>query len=416
MMTSKFRSAHIIDNKQNFDPYSASYENIGQYIPNDLAELVRTTAIQFNNPCWIVKELLYNLSDDNPIMAVMGNEKLSKLANLAVEIAFSIDNVWNQIVSGKLKMDTLYEYTRQDRWVIDAADGERVATKNEIDEGIVYNAGRKFIELKNKPIESIENSQEIFLNMFMWLISGYWRYYLKAGYKVEWTKDRALKESVETYILNVENVLLRMCELFSTNYFDNLINKLKYIKKLGKYKYPEYASDEIEADNKIIFVINQVGVLMPKKPKSTIQSKAFGILKRNKGKSIQHYTVEEKILLRKCYYELKDELNNGKFNGSFERSKDIEDICNTIREAAVNGTLPNTDFSLKIVQTLMNKGYVKCSERQMAILVEALNKIKKAEKQNEQIKAIEAMSDDDNDQYDMLSLTDISDLLGSGGI
>ena len=113
------------------------------------------------------------------------------------------------------------------------------------------------------------------------------------------------------------------------------------------------------------------------------------------------------------------ERSNGKV---VEESNKLRDECELILNERTSGKIDPNHFAYKIISTLKNSGYKKCSVKQYDIIKDALNIISNYEEKKQETednKAEQLILDDtciDNvvDATDTSVLTDISDALGRG--
>ena len=399
-----------------FDTFGLSYIKLYQLISDDQAKEIETISTSSMEKPWLIDVLLYYLSDSNPLFTMYPQDIVIKLAELMIDYYHSSWSAFFDINNGDIDLRALIEYKQQDRFMIDAANGMRVATKNEVDEGIYNIADSGTIGLVNDPVNKIEDSEYKFICLFLWTVTGLWRYYIRAGYTVEFDTNSKVKEPEIKYISSIRHVLFRMCELLKDDsYYTSIINKLKHIKKLGTYKYPSYAADEVMPDEKISFVINQVERLMTRR-KSPLIYECHLILRRASSKSTKSFSTQDKMTLRKGLYELR---HPEEFNGEAVEQAEIDEIremCEKIRQGVINKHLGENEFAVKVASTIMKNNYRRCSAKQRAVLVDAINKIKSNENRAKQTeilnKAIEKNEETPVDSG--FSLADMSDLLGKG--
>lgn len=401
-----------------------SFDTLYGYLTTEEYEKVEIL-ISFGGSMYLVDTLLYYVSDQNPGITMADTNKLKEIITLANRIYNSTWSAMFDINTGSLDIEKLIKYSKQSRYCIEAAGGFRVATLNEVDEGLVKLCGDEVVELVDSPVVKLSDEEESFINLFTWAITGKWRYYIKAGFECKFTANGKLDEPEIKYILKISKVLNRMCELFEEGkFYDYVIGKLKGIKKLGIYKYPEYASDEVGPDESITFVINQVDKLMPRY-KNIAQKRCARLLESRRKGFIKNFTTEEKIMFRKVYIELKHpELNQQKYIDS-ERTKETKEFCDRIRQGVADGLLDINDFAVKVVGTLSKYSYRHCSEKQRAIIIGAINRIEACRSVEDTTKKIENAIENSEDSFNKeesesgitkawLGLEGLSDLLGDG--
>lgn len=401
-----------------FDSSTLTFDRLAPIVADDVytdISIIQNSSIE--KP-WMVDILMYSLSDLNPGLSMNSTDTIENVAKLLVDYYNSSWSAFFDISSGDVNIENLIEYTQQDRFIIDAANGTRVATVNEVNEAIFKKVGNQTIELVNDPVLKLSDSEYKFINLFAWTVTGKWRYYKRAGYSYEFVNNK-LKEPEVRYITKISNVLFRMCELLREDgYYSGIIDKLKNIKKAGVYKYPAYAQDEVTSDEKIIFVINQLNKMMPRR-KNRLLYDCNRILIDNKSKPATSYKTQDKITLRKGYYSLKnpdDEIFGLKTDND-EFVAEIKGLCDTIRSGVADGLFGQNEFAVRIVGTLGKNDYRYCSDKQKRILIEAVNKINLAKNARKQASILEDAASESKSSENVNSnfgIASMSDLLGRG--
>ena len=149
-----------------FDTFGLSYIKLYQLISDDQAKEIETISTSSMEKPWLIDVLLYYLSDSNPLFTMYPQDIVIKLAELMIDYYHSSWSAFFDINNGDIDLRALIEYKQQDRFMIDAANGMRVATKNEVDEGIYNIADSGTIGLVNDPVNKIEDSEYKFICLF----------------------------------------------------------------------------------------------------------------------------------------------------------------------------------------------------------------------------------------------------------
>lgn len=392
-----------------------TFKHLETLVDDDLSICNHLT--KYDRP-WLVNELVLFLSDDAYGVKCLTTDDAHRILNLASKFQSASWGLVFDMNNGLLDPEKVMQYTKQDRYCITASNGFRVCTQKEVDEAIVEYYGDELFEIENYPSNSLTEDEEKLMNLATWALTGRWKYFISAGYKVEYNKDKSLARNPVHYIMEIEDVLYQLCDKLDIGgEYEDLVEKTKAIKRLGKYKYPEYAQDEIKPTVPISFVITQVEKKMPFK-KSSILWKCYYILKKNKGKSIKSFSTEDKKILRKGYIEITNPSNNvTKTDVEVARIKETKELCEKIRDAVNNGILPNTEFAIRIVTTLSSFDYTRCSEKQMNILLDAskkIDKIKDNEEENTRINEVVSSNNNSMVDFDEFGLAGLSDMLGQG--
>ena len=408
---------------------------VGELTFNTIESLVNADFMEKLNPIimnimdrpWLVDELLYEISDQNKNLTLYERETVKKICELLIQYFSASWMPYFDISSGSVKIQDIIKYDKQTRYCITAAGGYRVATAKEVSNGYVKDIDGEIVSIVDDPSVKLDESQRIFINLFTWSTSGLWRYYIAAGYECKYNKNGQLEGAPIKYIMKIYDVLIRMCERLSEGFYDEVIDNLKNIKKLGQYRYPEYASDEMDISTlePITFVVNQLEKNRYKF-KENIMYRCLRVIKNSKN---GRYSVEDMVLLRTGYIELKRYLDgNSKSINNDQENTEIRELCDRIRLGVADGYIGLNEFATKVVGTISKSNYSRMSEKQRAILVEACDKIERArierEKEESAKLARESSIKKDNEpskEIDLsiandFGLASLSDLLGSGAL
>lgn len=408
-----------MENLDNNEYYTLTFNHLGEMVSNELVQNVKDIYLSNIDKPWIVRAITVGLSDTNPFLRMYTRDSIIKMIKLLSKLNTSMFQNFFDISSGDIDPEKLLKYTSYDCYKIEATNGLRIATQNEVDEAIYQYFGDKVIKLINEPIMALDNKELTFFNTFTWAVTGYWRYYIKAGFECSYNGN-SLKEPEINYIMKISNVLFRMCQLLDEGYCNTIIDKIKHIKRLGKYSYPKYAEDEVYPDEKFVFVFNQIKKIMPYK-KNSEQMKVLSIIKRNRNMNINSYSTEDKLFIREVYCNIK--YNKDTKENEYDASKviEIKNLCDIVIQGTTDGFISSNEFVFKIIETLKKNGYRKCSDKQKSIIIEAINKINTAKKSKEQIEAINKVvaenkgdTSEINADSDSFNIAGMSDLLGKG--
>ena len=362
---------------------------------------------------WLIKVILDNLSDEMMVTASYSSENFFNLCNLVCTYYDTSWVIYYDIMSGKLKLNDLIKYDKRHCYWIKLVESgaERIATTGEVESAVVQIHGDELIPIYDKPTDQLNEKEYKLINMFNWTLTGLWRYYIRSGYTVKYSKDGKMEEPEIRYIIRQYKVLMRLCELLEDGTCDRVIAHLKKIKSAGVYRYPEYAPDEIVMKDDIGYIINQLmNTRISYKTKTQLE--CTRILKHiNSGKSVykSKLTVEDRIKLRIAYMEmvyLKSDKSYEARANLEARRQEIMGLCNRVKDGVIAGKLPTDHFSLRIINTIASHDYTRMSDKQKDILLDAIVKIGAVQDvavQREEVKSA-----------DKFGLASLSDMLGSG--
>ena len=291
---------------------------------------------------------------------------------------------------GSNSIESLLKHEETIIYYVDAADGERIATVSEVSNGVEQLVVKSTHTLSREGIE--------YLNLLIWTFNGRIRFYGRAGLEYTYEND-ALKESFYQLLLRAGTKLKGMIDWINAGDYGRALRRLKEAKKLGGYKYPPYANDEIKCDisvKQLYFLCKtHIGSRCGSKNQSETRRLLY-LMDKMKYKPLPH----EIAVMRKAY----SEYLNG--NNPRELTTDVEDLCNKVEQLKFTGVISSDAFVMKVVNTIKQSG--KASNKQLSILRETIDKfkdkrvVKDAEEGNESTK------------FDAEEIYNISNILGSG--
>lgn len=132
----------------------------------------------------LVEEVLKYLEDSN--VRARGLTDINKVA--LVLLLEQYVNICGGLFITNNKLDTIVDDARREIYKIDAGSGLRIATRNEVKDGVKgLRADVKYL---------IGEEKYKLLNLLVWTISGRLRYYKRAGYDYNYNKQYGLIDSI----------------------------------------------------------------------------------------------------------------------------------------------------------------------------------------------------------------------------
>lgn len=397
-----------------------SYDTLNSLLQSD-DDKTKIAELQFNMmpKCHLVNSLSFLLSDQNPLINTIKEANKRSLLNMAHEYSRVAFGIYSEIESGDLNIQTLLDYYKRPIYYVKTIDGYRVATEDEVEAGI--------LELEDIPQYAVDREVYEKLITFMWTLTGFAKYYKELGYTLTYTDSGERIESDYDMIVQAgQNIKDLVDWLDNPSEFDVAIRQLKASKKAGKYRYPKMAVDEITPDTSIKQIIFNLNKEMPYRVFGEL-AKAKNILYKMKKTPRYKMTTEEKILLRRAYYNMTHpEAKAEVAQAESERQVLIRDKCKVILDGKATGLIPQNHFAFKIIGTLKTNNFKFCSKKQETILDDAITKIKlNANKRDEMIKLNQTLMNNDESSKDTdssekaesssgMGLVNLSDILGSG--
>lgn len=253
---------------------------------------------------------------------------------------------------------------------INARNGLRVATKYEVENGV-----EGLLEYIEYPIG--EEKYRL-LNLLLWTIEGRLRYYREAGYDYNYS-DR-LEDSIYDLIVRSADGLVKLLNwIEDKETFTKDMEKLNSLIRLGDYKYPEYAEDEVKTSLSIKQLIYYLDNNIPKQSKDKDMKYALHLVLKVKDKKRNILSPLEVSFLRGIYRKL---IQNNLRSENIKNDT-LQKECEDILRAREEGLIDGNHFVFKIINTLKSNDYKKCSLKQHNIIRDALNIIEKTKKDKE---------------------------------
>lgn len=356
---------------------------------------------------FLMNKTVEMLADDSPYLNIISDENKQALVNMLI---MYFNNCWGLYVED-YELDKLLKFGKIEVYKVDAPNGLRYATATEVAQGIKGLIGEYIYPATE------ENYKRLCL--LQWTFSGVNYFFREAGFKLTYDNTGKPKETLYQMIQMSSQQLVDLFKWSSIqDNIDKALNQIKKMKKNKGFKYASYEKDEIEESISIKQLIYNIDKTFPRNSTDIDYRKAIALIIKAK-KNIRSITPLEISFLRKAYDKKAMERSNGKV---VEESNKLRDECELILNERTSGKIDPNHFAYKIISTLKNSGYKKCSVKQYDIIKDALNIISNYEEKKQETednKAEQLILDDtciDNvvDATDTSVLTDISDALGRG--
>lgn len=355
---------------------------------------------RFNN-AYLISSGMNMLSDE--VISCLNNEKALSLFRLIKTYFNNCFSIYIDDSVGHKALEKLLPFLENTIYYVNAPDGERIATINEVNSGVE--------QLIAKTIPAVESNIAEYLELLMWTFTGRVRYYGKSGLEYTYENGR-LKESFYQLTLRAGNKLKEMLDWISVGgNYDRAIAALKIAKKSSKYKYPSFASDEISCN----YTPKQIYYFCSKSLNgmayTEVQSQACKILYLIDKKGYKPLPHEISIM-RRAY----NEICTGNYSYDYTNIKNEEarETCKLLDTLKNNGKTDKNDFVFKVIETIKKTGNT--SEKQLNILRTYKERIS-TDSRNEPIKVKETKETNKvNSGSELNELFELSDALGSGKI
>ncbi len=309
-------------------------------------------------------------------------------------------------------------------YAIKAPSGIRIATKSEVENGVVgleladsfilhqlEEAGSKLYGIEQY---TIGEEKYKLINLLLWTIEGRLGNYKKAGFNYNYDKELGLTDTIYDLILRSAESLTKMMDwVGNTKEFNADMNKLKKASK-SKYQYPGYAPDEVTADITVKQLLFYLRNNLPRNSKNERYREAmYLVLKEQQNKYFKLSPLNISFL-RGVYGEVLSGASKASMSSTVDNK--LKEECEQLLEARTKGLIKPEHFVFKILGTLQKSNYSSCSKKQYDIVRDALGiVVKETEnvKVQQEVEVVPIISDIDAELAGA-SLLDISNALGSG--
>lgn len=336
---------------------------------------------------YIMSETLKILEDDNPFFGIISD---SNKKSLCIMMDQYFTDCWGLFIED-LKLDKCLSYGKIEIYKVDAANGLRYATVNEVAQGIkgligenIYPAGEE--EYKR-------------LCLLQWSFTGVSYYFRQAGYKLDYDSNGKVTTS---FYEMIQMCAYQLKELFDwvavKENLDKAVNRIKKMQKSKGYKYASYEKDEITEDITIKQLVMNIYKIFPRNSNNPDYRKALALaLKSYKGK--QQLTPLEVSQLREIYDKHALDIHRNKKEAAVVNT-DIKEKCELLIAERFKGKINQKHFAYTIIETLKKNNYTSCSPKQSAIIEEAYmiitkDTIKSGVNQENTTAKTEVISDDE---------------------
>ena len=334
---------------------------------NIISDLVDRTDLMDN--------VLDILRDDSVYSLTLQDRQREALTRLLLRYSRAYISLF---LSG-VRIDGLLKYTQTKIYHVNAVNGYRIATKSEVEQAVA--------SLMAEVTDNIPEKEQRLLKLFQWTLDGDRKLFKSLGYELEFSEDRKLKTSYFQMLVMAGNELNELMDFMEDEKrFESCVAKLKKIKRKGKYKYPEYAVDEIQSEMTIKQLVYKLKPLLPiGSSNPDIRRALHLILTWERDTKLQNNADPLDIaMMRRVYASLSGQTDTI-YNQTVEDDSQLNrEKCERLLKAKRAGEISQSDFVFKIISTLKKSNYKKVSPKQLAIIDTALEKLDKNLKESKE--------------------------------
>lgn len=347
---------------------------------------------------YIMEQTLDMLSDDSPMYNIITNSNKKALCIMLDQYFTSCYDLYIDDIA----FDKLLKFGCIEVYKVDAANGLRYATTNEVAQGVKGLIGENIYPAGEKEYK--------FLCLLYWSFTGKQYYFRQAGYKLDYDDTGKAKQVFYELVQMCAYQLKELFEWISVkDNVDKAIRKIEKMKKHNGYKYATYEKDEITEDITIKQLIYNIYKVFPRNSTNLEYRRALALaLKSYKNK--QTLTPLEISMLRDIYDKHALDMNRGA-KRPCDVDESLQSDCELLLRERYSGKINSNHFAYVIIETLKKNNYTRCSVKQESIIKDALKLVKNdIEAENEQTNNTEIISDSDIDA----SLQSLSNAIGQG--
>ena len=349
---------------------------------------------------YIMTKTLEILEDDNPMFNIITDGNKIALCRM-MDMYFT--DCWALYIDD-IAFDKLLNYGKIEVYKVDAPNGLRYATVNEVAQGIkgligeyVYPAGEQ--EYKH-------------LCLLYWSFTGRNYYYRQAGFELEYDESGNVKTLFYTMIQNCAPALKELFDWISVSErYEKAVRRIEKMKKSKGYKYATFEKDEIIEDITIKQLVYNIYRVFPRNSPNPDYRRALALaIKQYKNKQILSPLEVSKL---REIYDMHALDKNRSLQIKDSTSEKLKEECELLLKEQYSGKIDPKHFAYTIISTLKKNNYSKCTAKQYSFISNATNLItgkSNEDKPSDSKTSTVVLSDFDLDS----SVESLSDAIGHG--
>lgn len=345
---------------------------------------------------YIVVEVLNLFADNNVTGKLIDTEDMVIMAKLASWSAVELYEVYSR---GEDYLRRMISGGRDEIYTVEVSGKVRYATQGEIANGV------EELSMQYKYFLDEETDYR-YLKMLLYLVYGRLGQLSELGYTIEYIRYREPRTSLRDIVSMCSYEMAATLNWVHDGGFDrarSIVNKS--IKK--KFKYPTYASDEVVPEIPVRQLINDVD-----NKRRYLQSEEEYLL----YKMCRRVVMDSRVKLQPMQIQRLRQLHTTLANEDRQEAAvlEIEKISEELTKARYSGYISPDDFVYRIIDSLNQWGYKRCSVKQRAIIEEAYNSLRCARGEIVAESKVEKKQDENQEQVTVESENDFYYSLLSG--
>lgn len=312
----------------------------------------------------LITETLEMLADDSPLRSVITDANKVALCKMCRSVHTKLASI--TMFDDDKKIKALCNYSKKDIYYIEALNGNRIATKREVEDGVEG--------LYAKPTYVAGEKASDMLHVIMWIISGDARYLYRNGdTNIQFGEDGKVSTPVYTLIYRYAEKITQATEYYDSDEYKKAVKIIQKFQKTASKLYKDIESDEVTAPISKEQLVKDILDRFPRGSSNSNYRKAVSLAlayERNK-----RWVTPAGIAFMREQHRLYGE-TIGDDENTDSTSDRIEEMCNELERLRYSKMIDPNAFVYKIISTIKKKRYKNVSSKQTDIIIEAYNKVK----------------------------------------
>lgn len=302
----------------------------------------------------IAKDISRCLNDEHFVCQQMSDGLVIGLYNVASALYEQVQ----MLMLRNIDICKIAMKTKMQLYKIEAMNGLRFATVNEVNNGV---AGLI-------PFSSYPAGEDVSKQLFIlaWVVTGNTWYYRQAGFKNHFSESGKVTDTVVDMLNESAETIVGLIRLMNN---ETKLNKVLKILKKSKFEYTTYATDEVTEEVSVKQLLLDCEQLFKGTSTNASCRRAKSLLLKSKKDKLTPSEISE---LRKIKAEV---LEKGIEVNSDTVEEQVKNKCEYLLNLKYTGRISGDAFVFKIISTLERCKYVRCSDKQLAIIEEALKSV-----------------------------------------
>ena len=333
----------------------------------------------------LITETLEMLADDSPLRSVITDANKVALCKMCRSVHTKLASI--TMFDDDKKIKALCDYSKKDIYYIEALNGNRIATKREVEDGVEG--------LYAKPTYVAGEKASNMLHVIMWIISGDARYLYRNGdTNIQFGEDGKVSTPVYTLIYRYAEKITQATEYYDSDEYKKAVKIIQKFQKTASKLYKDIESDEVTAPISKEQLVKDILDRFPRGSSNSNYRKAVSLAlayERNK-----RWVTPAGIAFMREQHRLYGE-TLGDYESADSTSDRIEEMCNELERLRYSKMIDPNHFVYKIIATIKKKRYKNVSSKQKDIIIEAYNKVK-GKDENDDATSIDEIDKTENEE------------------